>query len=275
MSDLEAALTRWSLGDPQRVAETATSDVYRVRRPDGTSAALKLLKPYGADEIEGARYMQWCDGAGAARIIAIDGLTILMEWLDGAPLGDLPRAGRDEDATVILCDVARQLHQPRGPASFKPLRQQFDALFTGDPSMWPITHLPLAQRAMAIAEELFATAPAPVPLHGDLHHDNIMGSTRGWLAIDPKGLLGDPAYDLANAFRNPYGADDLVRRPERIDRLAEIFAERLGLDRIRLLRWAAAHCALSACWDYQAGNSLAGNLIMLPLLLDAVDRRTD
>ena len=272
MSDLEAALARWSLTEPHRVADTATSAVYRVRLPDGAQAALKLLKPYGSDEIDGALYMQWCDGAGAAHIIDIQGLSILMEWLDGGPLGDLVRSGRDDEATTILCDVAMQLHQPRGVAGFKPLRQQFDALFSSTPSIWPASHLPLAQRAMAIAEALFATLPPSIPLHGDLHHDNIMSSARSWLAIDPKGLLGDPAYDLANAFRNPYGADDLVRRPDRIDHLADVFAQRLGLDRRRLLHWAAAHCALSACWDHQAGNSPAGNLIMLPLLLDAVDR---
>jgi streptomycin 6-kinase len=83
----EAARTRWPFGTADLVADTATSRVYKVELADGTFAALKLLKPYGADEIEGVRLMQWLDGEGAARILGIDGPAILMEWLDGTTLG--------------------------------------------------------------------------------------------------------------------------------------------------------------------------------------------
>ena len=47
-------------------------------------------------------------------------------------------------------------------------------------------------------------------LHGDLHHENIMHGPRGWLAIDPKGVLGDPGFDAANMFYNPLDRDDLL-----------------------------------------------------------------
>jgi aminoglycoside/hydroxyurea antibiotic resistance kinase len=41
-------------------------------------------------------------------------------------------------------------------------------------------------------------------LHGDLHHGNVLDfGLRGWLAIDPKGLLGERGFDFANIFTNP------------------------------------------------------------------------
>jgi streptomycin 6-kinase len=41
-------------------------------------------------------------------------------------------------------------------------------------------------------------------LHGDIHHRNILDfGERRWLAIDPKGLLGDRGFDHSNLFRNP------------------------------------------------------------------------
>ena len=41
-------------------------------------------------------------------------------------------------------------------------------------------------------------------LHGDLHHDNILTATREpYLAIDPKGLVGNRAYDVTAAMLNP------------------------------------------------------------------------
>ena len=273
---LDEAVRLWSLTDVSLIADTASSRVYRTRQGDGRLAALKLLKPYGADEIVGVRAMTWWAGGGAATILAVDGLMILMEWLDGPPLGDMVRTDptRDGEATAILCDVLAALHRSRGgpPAGLDPLRRRFGPLLEGKPEDWPEAHRPQAARAVALAAELLATTTEAIPLHGDLHHDNVVGSSRGWLAIDPKGVLGDRHYDVSNVFRNPDGAGDLAQQPRRIDALADIFAARLGFDRRRTLQWAAAHCALSECWNRDVGNEGGFNVTMLPLLLDAVDR---
>ena len=93
-----------------------------------------------------------------------------------------------------------------------------------------------------------------------------------WLAIDPMGVWGDPAYEPANAFRNPDGAADLVFRPDRITHLANRFAHHLGHPRRRLLGWAAAHCALSTRWSLQDGRDITEDLRLLPLLLAAARR---
>ena len=123
--------------------------------------------------------------------------------------------------------------------------------------------------AARIARTLLATSTPPQPLHGDLHHDNVLNSPRGWLAIDPKGVLGDPDYEPANAFRNPDCAGDLILHPDRIARLANRFAHRLGHPRDRLLGWAAAHCALSICWSREDGLDPTEDLSLLPILLKA------
>jgi streptomycin 6-kinase len=274
-AELDGALRRWSLSDPTLIADSGICRVYRVRQRDGAPAALKLLKPHGADEITGARLMEWWNGDGAARIIGIEGLAILMEWLDGGPLGDLVRAeGRDAEATAILCAVLTGLHRTHRapPQGLMPLRRRFGPLLEGRPEDWPNSHRELAARAAALATTLLATTAESIPLHGDFHHDNIVGNSRGWLAIDPKGVFGDRHYDVANVFRNPYGAAPLARRPDRIDALADRFAATLGFDRKRTLQWAAAHCALSECWNREDGSEGDFNLSMLPLLLDAVDR---
>jgi streptomycin 6-kinase len=114
-----------------------------------------------------------------------------------------------------------------------------------------------------------ATTMQRLALHGDLHHDNIMQSTRGWLAIDPKGVWGDPAYETANVFRNPEGAGDLPYQPARIARLAAAFHARLGHDPGRMLGWAVAHCALSTFWSRAAGLPIADDMALLPRLITA------
>ena len=108
------------------------------------------------------------------------------------------------------------------------------------------------RKACQVAEDLLADQQDIRPLHGDLHHGNILDfSDRGFLAIDPKGLYGERAFDFANTFCNPDidVPDAVIARDEsRFDRRLDIVAADADLDRTRLLRWIIAWCGLSAVW---------------------------
>jgi streptomycin 6-kinase len=94
---------------------------------------------------------------------------------------------------------------------------------------------------------------APVLLHADLHHWNILSSQRGcWLAIDPKGVVGEPAYETGAWLRNPFpqllhSSHALGMTQRRLDQMAE----GLGFDRLRLACWAFAQAVLSAWWAFE------------------------
>lgn len=267
---LADAMERWSLADPAFVTETATSVVYRVGHPGHGPAALKLLKPgAGDDEARGGALLAWYGGHGAAKVFSLTPDAVLMEWLPGGTLGDLARAGRDDLATSILVDVVERLHARRAtpPPELTPLRRRFASLFRIGPEPWPPGARPLVARAIGIAQSLLdADAPAEL-LHGDIHHDNILSAGETWAAIDPKGLIGDPAYDYANSFQNPERAETLVLDAARIARHATALAERTGIARRHLLAWAVAHTALSGAWGIEDGNPFSHQAAMLELLL--------
>jgi streptomycin 6-kinase len=271
---LNRAMIRWSLSRASLIAETATSWVYKVEQNGRSPAVLKQLKPgIGDEELRGSALLAWYAGQGAATVFdAADGI-LFMEWLDGKTLGDAARAGHDEEATIAIATLVKQLHEPReaDPPPLEPLRLRYRALFEMKPSRWPGKSRDLLARAVGIAHGLF-DKPAPSrPLHGDLHHDNILSSPRGWLAIDPKGLIGDPAYEVANVFQNPERGDKLVADSRRVGRLADVFSERLGYSRKRILAYAATHAALSAAWHLEDGNPATWQLDVLPHLLAAYD----
>ena len=69
---------------------------------------------------------------------------------------------------------------------------------------------------------------------------------RGWLAIDPKCLVGDRAFDYANLFCNPDVAS--ATAPGTFERRLAIVIAQSGLERTRLLEWIFAWCGLSAAW---------------------------
>jgi streptomycin 6-kinase len=108
----------------------------------------------------------------------------------------------------------------------------------------------LVHRAQDVAHQLIGSTEAPALLHGDLHHFNILRAERQlWLAIDPKGLIGDPGFDIAAFMRNPSPRSAAVHASRRLD----ILSSELGLDRQRTRDWCFAEAVLNACWSRSAG----------------------
>lgn len=272
---LSRAMIRWSLSKTTLVAETPTSLLYKVEQNGRDTAALKLLKPEsGADEARGGELLAWYGGEGAVTVFdSIDG-AVFMEWVEGESLADLSRGGKDREATEALADVAGRLHQRRDatPPELATVRERFSALFASKSLTWPRMGRDLLARSVGIAHKLFDKPSAHLPLHGDLHHGNILRAHRGWLAVDPKGLLGDPVYDLAPAFMNPIDAPKIASNPARIAHMTEVFSARLGHKPKRLLGFAAAHAALSACWAIEDGETINTQIAVLPHLLAAYDQ---
>jgi streptomycin 6-kinase len=245
----EIYLARWDLVPDGERFETPSSLLVPVRRY-GVPAMLKI--PREEEERRGSRLMVWWDADGAAKVLAHDGQALLIERAQGTrTLAAMVADGRDDEATRILCDVARRLHQPRAtpPPELVPLTRWFEALAPAARA-----HGGLFSKADATARRLLASPRDVVVLHGDIHHGNVLdGGERGWLAIDPKGLLGERTFDFVNILRNPDAAT--AARPGRFERQVGVLAEAAALDRRRLIAWTLAFTGLSAAWHLADGTS--------------------
>ncbi len=213
--------------------------------------------------------MAWWDGDGAARVLEHDGDAMLMERALGArSLTQMARGGEDDEASRILCAAAARLHAPRDrpPPPLVPLGRWFRAL---EPAA--AAHGRVLARAAATARELLADPRDVVVLHGDLHHGNVLDfGARGWLAIDPKGLVGERGFDFANLFCNP----DLrtATSPGRLARQTGVVATAARLERGRLLRWILAWAGLSAAWSLEEGDDPALALAVAELAVGELTR---
>jgi streptomycin 6-kinase len=246
------AARHWQLADVRPIADTPGSLVYRARQADGRPVIAKLLKPRGMGELPGMDYLAWRHGLGAVTLLAREGNACLLEDAGTRTLEDLRRMEGEAAATAIFAAVLRQLHAP-APMSFPggliPLEQHFTALLQGRISM-PAAHETNVAWAASVARALLMEQTDVMPLHGDLHHENILAdAAEHWRAIDPHGLIGDPAYDAANFFGNPLGRPDITCDEGRIRLLANLLAPALDCSEGKILRYAAAHSALSACWS--------------------------
>lgn len=234
------------------VEKTAIAAIWKVRLPNRKAAALKIYHRQDMkNEAAGFSYLSACDGVAAARVYQQTGNAHLMEWLEGPSLGDLSRQGQDPLAARHLAEVAKCLHQNAVPrfADLPKVNDWLEGLLRLEFDLnCPQQGVLAINRCKNWAISLRQDQAVQAVLHGDLHHDNIRLAKRGYCAFDAKGVLGEYAYELANAFRNPRGAGRVVRNPARIGMLADTFAKITGLERQRLLKWAAVKCALSISW---------------------------
>lgn len=230
-------------------------------RSDGGEAVLKLGVPNPEFTCEPVALGLFA-GRGSVRLLEAEperGALLLERLRPGTMLETVED---DELATMYAAQVMRQLRVSAPDDSTLPtvarwaggldrLRARFDG---GTGPLPPA----LFERAERLFAELSASSAAPVVLHGDLHHGNIVSAEREpWLAIDPKGLIGEPAYETGALLRNPLPG--LLQRdnPGRVlARRVGQLAEMLELDRERIIGWAVYQAVLSAAWsieDHSAG----------------------
>ncbi|KAB2697682.1 3'-kinase [Ochrobactrum sp. Kaboul] len=243
----------WNIGSFEPLADTHSSLVWKVERIDhpGEVFVIKQLKPAGLEEMRGAHYLRWQDGHGAARLYDLKGTSMLLEYAGNYHLDQHLKSGHDADCLVIFGQVLAALHTPSpapAPSDLQPLDRHFSGLFA------VADQTPLYAEATALAKQLLATPHQPIPLHGDIHHENILRGPRGWLAIDPHGLIGDAAFDAANIFYNPLDRDDLCLDLDRAKRMAEHFAPIIDRAPSCILDYAFAYGCLSAAWHREDGN---------------------
>jgi streptomycin 6-kinase len=245
----------WGVAQATLLSDGIGGKVWRVALHGGGSAIVKHLSELAIrDRAEGEGWLRWRSGSGAVRLLDRRGPMLLLEDAAGPSLLDVFQRHGDDAATEIAGWVLRGLNTPAGapaPSGLISLRENFEGLFARARQEAGRTRFVEAAEG---AERLLAGQREQRPLHGDFHHENVLLSPRGWLVIDPRGVVGDPGYEAANWFYNPLESDARYR-PDRALEVAAALAPALDRPAEILLDWGAAHAALSAAWHLEDGNT--------------------
>lgn len=253
---LEHFQDAWSLTLHPRSFSPSYHYLVPCQTQEGLDAVLKLgvPNPELSSEIEALCHFR---GRGAVRLLKGDqdrGGLLLERVHPGTPLIHLKD---DPRAAQASANLLKKLWRP--PPSdhsfpsvgnwgrgFRRLRRGFQ----GGTGPFPPE---LVERAESIFFDLLSSMEDSALLHGDLHHRNILKAQRDpWLAIDPKGVVGDPAYEIGAYLRNPFPEilqEDDIRKltAQRI----EIFADMLSFDPSRMIGWGFSQAVLAAWWSYE------------------------
>lgn len=252
---IEECEQRWSIAIGEPFPGLTYNYATPAVRSDGTNAVFKAGVPVRelVTEMEALRLF---DGHGAARLFESDATlgVMLLERLE--PGQSLDSVRDDAVATSEAAHVMCSLWRPAPATHLFPTVADWGRGFERLRTEFGGGSGPFPAALVDEAEELFvaltaSSAPAML-LHGDLHHGNILsGEREPWLAIDPKGLVGEPAYETGAWLRNPRSLFDQPDPGAILHRRVAQFADELALDRERVRGWGMAQAVLSAWWSYE------------------------
>jgi streptomycin 6-kinase len=255
---VERCAARWSLTVGPPFPALSYNYAAQAEGARGERLVLKVGVPVTElrSEVEALRLF---DGRGAARLVDADTVwgALLLERLEpGTQLVALCEED-DEAATGAAAGVMKRLWRPAPAAHDFPTAagwgrglRRLREHFGGGTGPFPRR---LVEEAESLFAELLASSAEPVLTHGDLHHGNVLAATRDpWLAIDPKGLVAEAAYEVGALLRNPL--PQLLRWPQPVRvterRIAQL-SEELGFDRARVRGWGLAQAVLSEWWSIE------------------------
>ena len=254
----ESYLDRWDLTLDGAAMHGMASLIQPVRRADGSAAVLKVPVIDDDQPGEAVALRAW-DGDGAVRLFDEDPDTwvLLLERL--APR-DLENFKDDLSATRILCALLRRLHAHAAPPDIPRLADVAATMVADAPEAATKFDNPAHGRVV----RYWADATAEIVgeagdrlLHWDLHFENVLAAEREpWLAIDPKPLVGDPAFDLLPGLGNRW--DELVATgdPARaVRRRYDLMVDELTLEPRRALTWTYARLLQNAIWQAEDGDT--------------------
>jgi len=241
------------------------------RRADGSPAVLKIQHPHPESELEATGLRAWA-GEGAVALLAHDAgrrALLLERCRPGTAL--LDRQG-ELAAVRAGAAVGARLHAVAPPADVPTLASVLDRWadelaerVAGQPLVDP----GLARRAVETMRERPRVGATPVLLHGDLNPTNVLAAEREhWLAIDPKPMAGDAAYDGSRLVLQPHPTSAAVLT----DRLA-VVAEVMDLDRDAVVDWCLAGAVELAASAHHHGDGTGAALsvgdveLLAPLLV--------
>jgi streptomycin 6-kinase len=265
----------WSLEVGRPFPELSHNWVAPALRADGTAVVLKLSFPEDPEFGSEARALALFDGRGIVRLLELDSVrgAMLLERLQpGAPLDTLEDDG---EAMSAAASVLQRLWRPAQEGHSFPtvsgLARDLARLrrcFGGGTGPLPGA---LVEEAEALLAWLVPSQNEQVLLHADIHHGNILSARREpWLAIDPKGVVGEKAYDAGALLYNPTELLDAPRPSQILKRRIGLLSEELGLDCARVHGWGLSRAVLAAYWSFQEGGEVWEAALAFAGLLSAL-----
>lgn len=284
---IRLAALHWNLRVGERLAGGTRSAVHAATDEFGRDLVLKLPEARtaaaGLTSMEAAALRAWeRTGAAVTLVDATPDALLLVRarpgtiapWRSGASSGAPVSGSHGDELIGVAAELLRRLWAAEpGRYRFPSLADVYredervareDAAYErrvrGEPERGA-AGLNLLPAATSAAAGLISTITAPTLLHGDFITKNLVrddASPAGWVALDPLPMIGDPACEVA-AFA-AYQPAELILP------IAEALAAHAGVDRRRVLGWAAIWAVHQSAQAWRQDQDALDRLVESPMI---------
>ena len=252
----------WKVTVSREVIKPTAVIAYGTR---GDEQVVMKVGKVGSDEWRAGDILRAWGGKGAVKCLALaDGACLMERITPATPLTTFCESGKDGAACEVIARLIETIPRVQLPGfpTAEDLGRGFDRYLKSqnkrlDPS--------LVMTARDMYLELCATQTNPHLRHGDLQHYNVLkDDRRGWLVIDPKGVVAEVEFELGAMLRNPHNQPKLLTKEAAVARVNRM-APRLGIWADRVLKWAFSQAVLSAIWSAEDWEIITPDLPSLRL----------
>ncbi|RUQ99351.1 aminoglycoside phosphotransferase family protein [Legionella septentrionalis] len=263
---LKKLATEWKLSDLKPLSNLSYNFVVKAMHGQQLPVVLKLSCDATSTRNE-VKALQHFQGHGCIKLLKINWqhhAILLEQAIPGQTLKTHYPLQFSEAVNAYASVVETLLHKPTISQRFPMVHDWLKALDEACNS-----HIPnsLLLQAIALKNDLLNSPESYFVLHGDLHHDNILMHKGQWVAIDPKGIVGEKAFEAA--------AFDFITRAELANKAdvkdilqmrIHILANALNLSPVRLTQWIFVRLILAAAWFAEDKGDPSYPLILARIL---------
>lgn len=270
LANLEALIThfaqKWELTQIKifnNLSVNFVSVAYSERYKSKVILKISMPNPEFINEQKALLYY---NGIGCVKLLDydLDNYGLLLEYI--TPGNSLKPffPDKEEESIIIAAEVIKKLHGKKidhEVSNFPKLADWLDLFnYFADRR---ISQLHIV-KAKEISADLIKSQTDLYLLHGDLHHENILKQTNSWIAIDPKGVVGEFAYEMGAFIRNPF---ELLVKQKNVKEIIQnrytLFSELLNIEQEKIANWTYVQAVLAACWSIQDKSKSYQELIKL------------
>jgi len=254
LRDLDTFSDKWSLSRLRLIPSYSANLVVKCHSDLFGSAVLKIGNP-AQIATEYGTLLEY-NGGRFCTVFAADperGVLLEEQVQPGKSL-------RDEESLhkrlAVFCSLYQGLHKMPSESGAFPAYTEWVSRITDYMSkqeLYKELYLHMKQ-AKDICLSVSSAFSQTMLLHGDFHHDNIiLCGHETYKIIDPKGVLGDPVFDVPRFILNEYEDEKNSELHRKIADIIAILEKTLHIPNEILKKCLYVETAMGVCWRIEDG----------------------
>jgi streptomycin 6-kinase len=260
LNDMEVYAEKWTLTSLQLIPSYSANLVFTCRSAKFGDAVLKIGNPSAKETFTECSTLLQYDGGRFCKVWEADpekGVMLVERVQPGIPLR---MESSLDNRLSVFCSLYKGLHVPPAkPGNYPTYTGWVDRIteyMKGRQDCAPLYSY--MRKAKDACVSVSARYSQQMLLHGDFHHDNILlGMSGEYIIIDPKGVIGDPVFDVPRFMLNEFGDEFSPELTKKMNEIIRKLEQSLGIPNDILRQLLFVETTMGVCWQVEDGAAAA------------------